>query len=109
MVRRVCAIYGIMLVMRAITTSVSTKDPTSPTLYVVCPYLVSAGVWKSRGDFLPTLDHCGVVIFRFYTAIFLSKSTMSFTRVMLGSEKQGSTPITQSKHFISLAIPYSHI
>ena len=63
MVRRVCAIYGIMLVMRAITTSVSTKDPTSPTLYVVCPYLVSAGVWKSRGDFLPTLDHCGVVIF----------------------------------------------
>ncbi len=59
MVRRVRAIYGIVLVMRAITTSVSTKDPTLPTLYVVCPYLVSAEMWKSRGDFLLALDHCG--------------------------------------------------
>ena len=58
MVRRVRAIYGIVLVMRAITTSVSTKDPTLPTLYVVCPYLVSAEMWKSRGDFLLALDHC---------------------------------------------------
>lgn len=48
-------------------------------------------VWKSRGDFLLALDHCGVVIFCFYTAVFLSKSTMPFTRVMLGGEKQGST------------------
>ena len=58
MVRRVRAIYGIVLVLRAITTSVTAKDPTLPTLYVVCPYLVSAEMWKSRGDFLPTLDHC---------------------------------------------------
>ena len=63
MVCGVRAIYGIVLVMRAITTSVATKDPTSPTLYIVCPYLVSAEMWKSRGDFLLALDHCEVVIF----------------------------------------------
>lgn len=59
MVRRVRAIYGIVLVLRAITTSVTAKDHTLPTLYVVCPYLVSAEMWKSRGDFLLALDHCG--------------------------------------------------
>ena len=69
MVCEMRAIYGIVLVMRAITTSVSIKDLTSPTLYIACPYLVSRVMWKSRGDFLPTLDHCWVVIFRFYTAI----------------------------------------
>jgi len=58
MVRRVRAIYGIVLVMRAVTTSVSAKGSTLPTLYIACPYLVSRMVWKSRGDFSPTLDHC---------------------------------------------------
>ncbi len=58
MVRRVRAIYGIVLVMRAVTTSVSAKGSTLPTLYIACPYLVSAVMWKSRGDFLLALDHC---------------------------------------------------
>jgi len=40
MVRRVRAIYGIVLVMRAVTTSVSAKGSTLPTLYIACPYLV---------------------------------------------------------------------
>ena len=60
-------------------------------------------MWKSRGDVLPTLDHCSVVIFRFYTAVFLSKSTMSFAGGDARKWNQGSTLITQSNHFINLA------
>lgn len=78
MVRRVLVKYSIVQVLYIIT-SVSIKSFVSPTLYIACPYLVSRVMWKSRGDFLPTLDHCSVVIFRFYTAVFLSKSTISFT------------------------------
>lgn|GEM_PF-3111981 len=69
MVCRVLAKYNITLMLRTITTPVMIKGSVLPTLYVVCPYLVSWTVWKSRGDFLPTLDHCSVVIFRFHTAI----------------------------------------
>ena len=69
MVRRVRAIYGIVLGFCTITTSVVIKSSALPTLYIVCPYLVSVGMWKSRGEFLLALDHCGVVLFRFYTAI----------------------------------------
>ena len=78
MVRRVRAIYGIVLVLRAITTSVTAKDHTLPTLYVVCPYLVSAGMWKSRGDFLPTLDHCEVVIFFAFALLYSYPRHYSF-------------------------------
>lgn len=58
MVCRVLAKYNITLMLRTITTPVMIKGSVLPTLYVVCPYLVSRIVWKSRGDFLPTLDHC---------------------------------------------------
>ena len=59
MVCGVLAKYSSTLMLHTITTSVTAKDPTLPTLYVVCPYLVSAEMWKSRGDFLLALDHCG--------------------------------------------------
>lgn len=57
MVRRVLVKYSIVQVLYIIT-SVSIKSFVSPTLYIACPYLVSRVMWKSRGDFLPTLDHC---------------------------------------------------
>lgn len=92
MVCGVLAKYSIMLMLRTITTPVMIKGSVLPTLYIACPYLVSRMVWKSRGYFSPTLDHCSVVIFRFYTAVFLSESTMPFTRVMLGSENKVAPP-----------------
>ena len=60
--------YSIVQVLYIIT-SVSIKSFVSPTLYIACPYLVSRAMWKSRGDFLLALDHCGVIIFCFHTAI----------------------------------------
>ena len=78
MVCGVLAKYSIMLMPRTITTPVATKDPTSPTLYIVCPYLVSAGMWKSRGDFLLALDHCGVVIFFAFALLYSYQRHYSF-------------------------------
>lgn len=69
MVHRVLIKYSIVQVLYIIT-SVSIKSFVSPTLYIACPYLVSRMVWKSREDFLLALDHCGVVIFCFYTAVY---------------------------------------
>lgn len=69
MVCEVCAIYGIVLAFFYHRYPCCYPASALPTLYIVCPYLVSAGMWKSRGDFLLALDHCGVIVFCFHTAI----------------------------------------
>ena len=77
MVRRVLVKYSIVQVLYIIT-SVSIKSFVSPTLYIACPYLVSRVMWKSRGDFLPTLDHCEVVIFFAFALLYSYPHHYSF-------------------------------
>ena len=77
MVRRVLVKYSIVQVLYIIT-SVSIKSFVSPTLYIACPYLVSRVMWKSRGDFLPTLDHCEVVIFFAFALLYSYPRHYSF-------------------------------